>query len=107
MDLLALIASSFLNLATGCDALKAQEMRVGGQDYLIQAWSCPDKHGTPHVWRTWQRSCVAGNGSSFWGRVAFLEDQQSGIGLYHNRFSEVQGGVGAAIENAYIPPCGS
>lgn len=107
MDLLALIAASFLNLATGCDALKAQEMRIGGQDFLIQAWSCPDKHGVEHRWRTWQRACVTGSGASFWGRVAFLEDQHSGIALYHNRFGELQGGIGAGIENAYLVPCGS
>ena len=33
MDLIAIMAALFLNLSTGCDALKADVMRVGGQDY--------------------------------------------------------------------------
>ena len=36
MDLIAIMAALFLNLSTGCDALKADVMRVGGQDYLVR-----------------------------------------------------------------------
>lgn len=107
MDLIALMAASFLNLAVGCDALKADVLRISGQDFLVQAWSCPDKHGAPHHWRTWQRECRASNGATFWGRPYFLEDQNSGIAYYNNRFGELQGGLGAAIEQAYLPLCGS
>mgnify|MGYP003453681492 CR=1 FL=1 len=107
MDLIAIFAAMFLNLSTGCDALKAEVMRVGGQDYLIQSWRCEDKAGQIHLWRTWQRECVASNGQRFYGRPYFLEDTTSHLGIYHNRFGEIQGGFGAAIENAYVGLCGS
>lgn len=107
MDLLTLMVASFLNLAVGCDAMKADVMRIANQDFLVQSWSCPDKHGAPHHWRTWQRECKAQNSATFWGRPAFLEDQNTGLSFYVNRFGELQGGVGAAIENAYLPLCGS
>jgi len=107
MDLIAILAAMLLNASTGCDALKAEVTRIGSQDYLIQSWSCPDRSGQPHIWRTWQRECVANNQTHFWGRAAFLEDQQSKLGIYVNRFGEIQGGIGASIEQAYIPLCGS
>lgn len=92
MDLIAIIAALLLNASTGCDAMKADVMRVGGQDYLVQAWTCGDKDGKSHIWRTWQRECVASNGNKYFGRPYFLE---------------IQGGFGAAIENAYVQLCGS
>lgn len=107
MDLIAIMAALFLNLSTGCDALKADVMRAGGQDYLIQSWTCSDKKGSVHLWRTWQRQCVANNGQQFWGRPYFLEDITNHFAIYHNRFGEIQGGFGAAIENAYVGLCGS
>ena len=107
MDLISIMAALFLNLSTGCDALKADVMRVGGQDYLVQAWTCADKANQVHLWRTWQRQCVANNGQQFWGRPYFLEDTSSHFAIYHNRFGEIQGGFGAAIENAYVGLCGS
>lgn len=107
MDLIALMVASFLNLSTGCDALKADVMKVGSQNFLVESWSCPDKHDKPHHWRTWQRECIANNGVSFWGRPYFLEDQNTGMAYYTNRFGELQGGMGAAIENAYVGLCGS
>lgn len=107
MDLIALIVTSFLNLSMGCDALKADVMRVGSESYLVESWSCPDKHGKPHHWRTWQRECITNNGAKFWGRPYFLEDQNSGMAFYTNRFGEVQGGFGASIEQAYVGLCGS
>lgn len=107
MDLLTIMAALFLNMSTGCDALKADVMRVGGQDYLVQSWRCEDKAGKVHLWRTWQRECVANNGQSFYGRPYFLEDTTTHLGIYHNRFGEIQGGFGAAIENAYVGLCGS
>ncbi len=107
MDLIALLVASFLNLSTGCDAMRAEVMHVGSQDYLLQSWSCPDKHGKGHQWRTWQRECVANNGETFWGRPHFLEDRNTGLAYYVNRFGELQGGMGAAIESAYVPLCGS
>lgn len=45
MDLIAIIVALLLNASTGCDAMKADVMRVGGQDYLVQAWTCGDKSG--------------------------------------------------------------
>ena len=107
MDLIAIMAALFLNLSTGCDALKADVMRVGGQDYLVQAWTCADKSNQVHLWRTWQRQCVANNGQQFWGRAYFLEDTTTHLGIYHNRFGEIQGGFGASIEQAYVGLCGS
>ena len=107
MDLLSIMAALFLNLSTGCDALKADVMRVSGQDYLVQAWTCADKNGQIHLWRTWQRQCVANNGQQFWGRAYFLEDTTTHLGIYHNRFGEIQGGFGASIEQAYVGLCGS
>ena len=107
MDLLSIMAALFLNMSTGCDALKADVMRVGGQDYLVQSWTCADKKGQVHVWRTWQRECVANNGHAFYGRPYFLEDTTNHFAIYHNRFGEIQGGFGAAIENAYVGLCGS
>jgi hypothetical protein len=107
MDLIAIMAALFLNLSTGCDALKADVMRAGGQDYLIQSWTCADKKGQVHLWRTWQRECVANNGQQFWGRAYFLEDTTTHLGIYHNRFGEIQGGFGASIEQAYVGLCGS
>jgi len=107
MDLIAIMAALFLNLSTGCDALKADVMRVGGQDYLVQAWTCADKKGQVHLWRTWQRECVANNGQQFWGKAYFLEDTTTHLGIYHNRFGEIQGGFGASIEQAYVGLCGS
>lgn len=107
MDLIAIFAALFLNLSTGCDALKAEVQRIGGQDYLIQSWTCADKANQVHLWRTWQRQCVANNGQQFWGRPYFLEDTTSQFAVYHNRFGEIQGGFGAAIENAYVGLCGS
>jgi hypothetical protein len=107
MDLIAIIAALLLNASTGCDAMKADVMRVGGQDYLVQAWTCGDKSGKSHIWRTWQRECVANNGTRYFGRPYFLEDTTSHLGIYVNRFSEIQGGFGAAIENAYVGLCGS
>jgi len=107
MDLIAILAASFLNLSMGCDAMRADVMRVGSQDYLLQSWSCPDKHGKPHHWRTWQRECIANNGTAFWSRPYFLEQQENRMGFYFNRFGEIQGGFGAAIENAYVQLCGS
>lgn len=106
MDLIAIIAAALLNVSSGCDALKADVMRVGGQDFLIQAWACTDKHGAVHLWRTWQRECVMNN-QKFWGRAYFLEERDSHLGIYVNRFGEIQGGYGAAIEQAYLPLCGS
>lgn len=107
MDLIAIMAALFLNISTGCDAMKADVMRVNGQDFLIQSWSCSDKHGVTHLWRTWQRECVANNGLKFWGRAYFLEDLGSQTAFYTNRFGELQGGQGADIEQAYVPLCGS
>lgn len=107
MDVITIIAALLLNASTGCDALKAEVLRIGAQDYLIQSWSCPDKSGVVHIWRTWQRECVANNQAHFWGRAAFLEDQRTQLGLYVNRFGELQGGFGASIEQAYVPVCGS
>lgn len=107
MDLIAILAALLLNASTGCDALKADVMRIGSQDYLIQSWACADKSGKVHIWRTWQRECVANNDTHYWGRAAFLEDQHSKLGVYINKFGEIQGGYGAEIENAYLPPCGS
>lgn len=107
MDLITIIASLLLNASTGCDALRADEMRIGSQDYLIQSWSCPDKDGVVHIWRTWQRQCLNNHEAHYWGRAAFLEDQRTQLGLYLNRFGELQGGFGASIENAYVPSCGS
>jgi len=107
VDLLTIMAALFLNMSTGCDALKADVMRVGGQDYLVQSWRCEDKAGKVHLWRTWQRECVANNGQSFYGRPYFLEDTVSRAAFYMNQFGELQGGLGAIIENAYVGPCGS
>ena len=107
MDLITIMAALFLNLSTGCDALKADVMRVQGQDFLVQSWSCTDKHKVIHVWRTWQRECVAENHSKYWGRAYFLEDQESHMSFYNNRFAELQGGYGADITEAYLPLCGS
>ncbi len=107
MDLIAIMASLFLNLSTGCDAMKAEVISVHGQDFLIQSWSCQDKHGSAHLWRTWQRECVAGNKEKYWGRPYFMEDTVSGMSFYNNQFAELQGGYGAMIENAYLPSCGS
>lgn len=107
MDVIAIIAALLLNASTGCDALRAEVMQVGHHDYLVQSWSCPDKSGVVHIWRTWQRECVSNNQAHFWGRAAFLEDQRTQLGLYVNRFGELQGGYGASIEQAYIPVCGS
>jgi hypothetical protein len=107
MDLIAIMAALFLNLSTGCDALKADVMRAGGQDYLIQSWTCADKKGSVHLWRTWQRECVANNGQRYFGRAYFLEDTTTHLGIYHNRFGEIQGGFGASIEQAYVGLCGS
>lgn len=101
------MAALFLNLSTGCDALKAEVMRVGGQDYLVQAWTCGDKSGNSHLWRTWQRECVANNGTRYFGRPYFLEDTTSHLGIYVNRFSEIQGGYGADLSEAYVPSCGA
>lgn len=101
------MAALFLNLSTGCDALKADVMRAGGQDYLIQSWTCADKKGSVHLWRTWQRECVANNGSKYFGRPYFLEDTTSHLGIYVNRFSEIQGGYGADLSEAYVPSCGA
>ena len=107
MDLIAIIAAVFLNLSTGCDAMKAEVQRINGQDFLIQSWACRDKHDELHLWRTWQRECVSQNQSKFWGRPYFMDDPLSRMGFYMNRFGEIQGGFGAAIENAYVGPCGS
>ena len=107
MDLISLMAVLFLNLASGCDAMKAEVQRLSGQDYLVQSWSCLDKHQVLHVWRTWQRSCTAQNGAQYWGRPAMLEDPLNKFTFYVNRFGEVQGGYGATIEQAYLPLCGS
>lgn len=107
MDLITIMAALFLNLSTGCDALKADVMRVGGQDFLVQSWSCTDKHKVIHVWRTWQRECVAENKERYWNRPYYLEDQESHFAVYSNRFGELQGGFGAQIWDAYLPLCGS
>lgn len=107
MDLIDIIAGLFLNLSIGCNALPAEVQRVHGQDFLVKAWACQDKREQVHVWRTWQRECVANNGNTFWGRAYFIEDQSSQMAFYTNRFGELQGGFGAAIENAYLGPCGS
>lgn len=107
MDLISIMAALLINLSTGCDALKADVQRVGGQDYLIQSWVCHDKRDQAHLWRTWQRECHANNGTAFWGRPYFLEDTTSHFAMYVNRFGELQGGFGAAIENAYVGLCGS
>ena len=107
MDLIAILASLFLNLSTGCDALKASVMTMSGQDYLVQSWRCEDKTGKVHLWRTWQRECIAQNGYRFYGRPYFLEDTTSHLGIYANRFGEIQGGIGASIEQAYVGLCGS
>lgn len=107
MDLIAILSALFLNLSTGCDALKADVMRAGGQDYLIQSWTCSDKKGSVHLWRTWQRECVANNGQRYFGRPYFLEDTTNHFAIYHNRFGEIQGGFGASIEQAYVGLCGS
>ena len=107
MDLITIMAALFLNLSTGCDALKADVMRIGGQDFLVQSWSCTDKHNVTHLWRTWQRECVAENKQKFWGRAYFLEDDATKFAAYVNRFGELQGGFGAQIWDAYLPLCGS
>lgn len=57
MDVIAIIAATLINVATGCDALPATVMRVGGQEFMVMAWTCPDRNGKAHVWRTWQRDC--------------------------------------------------
>jgi hypothetical protein len=107
MDLITIMAALFLNLSMGCDAMPAEAQRVNGQDYLVQSWACRDKHHELHVWRTWQRECVAQNGATFWGRPYFLEDPLNHMAFYINRFGELQGGFGASIENAYVSLCGS
>lgn len=107
MDILGLIVASLINVATGCDALPATVMRVGGQEFMVMAWTCPDRNGKAHVWRTWQRECVANNGAHFWSRPYFLEDTVDQLALYVNQFGEAQGGFGATIEQAHVPPCGS
>ena len=107
MDLIAIMASMFLNLASGCDAMPVESQRLGGQEYRIQSWSCVDKHHELHVWRTWQRECHGQNGTTYWGRPAMLEDPLNSFTIYLNRFGEVQGGYGATIEQAYLPLCGS
>lgn len=107
MDLISIMAALFLNLSSGCDAMKADVMKIHGQDYLVQSWSCRDKHEQLHVWRTWQRECIAQNKATFWGRPYFLEDPLTNMSFYVNRFGELQGGQGATIEQAYVPLCGS
>ncbi len=87
--------------------MPADMMRVGGQDYLVSSWLCTDKHGVSHVWRTWQRECVAQNKSTFYGRPFVLEDQTSRLVIYTNQFGEIQGGIGADIQQAYLPLCGT
>ena len=107
MDLIGIIAAMLLNASLGCSAMKAELQRVGSQDYLISSWTCEDKHGTLHLWRTWQRSCTAPNQTQYYGRPMFLEETGSQLGIYHNQFGELQGGYGATTSEAYLPPCGS
>jgi len=107
MDVIAIIAATLINVATGCDALPATVMRVGGQEFMVMAWTCPDRNGKAHVWRTWQRECSANSGAHFWGRPYFLEDTVDQLAFYVNQFGETQGGFGATIEQAYVPLCGS
>lgn len=107
MDLLGLISGAFLNLAIGCSAMPAEVQRIGHQDFMIQAWACEDRHGTLSVWRTWSRQCLAQNGYKFWSHPVFIEETGTRLGIYINQFGEIQGGYGAAIENAYLPRCGS
>lgn len=107
MDLLSIMAALFLNLSTGCDALKADVQRIQGQDYLVQSWTCKDKRGEVHIWRTWQRECMSNRHATFWGRPYFLEDVTSQMAFYANRFGELQGGFGAPMDGAYVPLCGS
>lgn len=107
MDLIAIIAALFLNGASGCDAMKASVQRINGHDFMIQSWACQDKKEIIHIWRTWQRECIAQNGAHFWGRPYFLEDQTNQMAFYANRFGELQGGYGAMIDDAYVPLCGS
>ena len=107
MDMISMMAGSFLNLMVGCDAQPVIVMRVRAQDYQIQSWVCTDKHEAKHLWRTWQLECTAQNGATFWSRPYFLEEQGEDVAYYVNRFGEVQGGRGASIEQAYVPLCGS
>ena len=107
MDLIALMAAMFLNVSMACSAMPADVQRINGQEFLIKSWACRDQGQVLHLWRTWQRQCTAQNGAQFWGRPYFMEDPLNHFAYYMNRFGELQGGYGAAIENAYVGPCGS
>lgn len=105
MDAIAFLIY-FVNMLTNCSAEKMDTIRLGGQDYQRQAWTCKVDQGpiTVRAWRVWCET----NGHKYMGRPFFLEFRELGEWAYYgNRFGEIQGGPGAMLENAYVPPCGS
>ena len=93
-----------INILAACTALSASEMRIDGNDYLIQHWTCQTDHRVIAVdaWRKW---CTT-NGYKYMGRPFFLEfDKQQAY--YLDRFGSVLSGDGALVSNAYQPMCGS
>lgn len=106
MDLIGIILASFLNLSVNCSALPAELYTIGGDNYLVLSWRCQQANDQLVVWRSWQRECTA-PGGNFWNRPYFLQNQTTRFAFYVNRFGELQGGLGAAITDAYVPLCGS
>ena len=103
MDALSLILSLFLSGSAACSADPAMEQRVGNANYLVLSYHC----GTQQ-WRAWHRWCtVESSGVQYIGRPFYLVDQQSQVALYLSRFGEVQIGIGAELEDSYVPLCNS
>ena len=107
MDLLAILTSLLLNASLGCSAMKAEQVQQGSQTFLVQAWACENRNHELQLWRAWQRACVSSEHVAYPGRVVFIEETGSNLAIYYNAFGELQGGIGAGINAAYLPLCGS
>ncbi len=96
-DTLERMEDDFFKLNDACDALPAEELRVGGETFLRRPYRCGHR-----LWRLWQARCPEG----YWSRV-FLLDQADGNedSYYLDRFAGLHNGRPALLVEVYRPSC--
>lgn len=114
MDALQVLMALLLTVNEPCTALPDQQTALGGQTFKVAPYRCGD--ATIRLWSGWcPRPAVSGvpdHGSrgtdhGYWSRPFLMEDEQSGQGVYLNRFAELQTGWHVLFDEVYVPRCGT
>lgn len=96
-DALEGMEHDFFRLNGECNALPAEERRIGGEEFRLKRYRCGHR-----VWQLWQYRCPEG----YWSRVMKIDQADSNEASYYlDRFAGWHRGQPADVVQAYRAPC--